>query len=103
MTQWMRIDRSAAQRISIQQDRKNDNDDHNGDDNDHKDDDDDNDKDDDDEYDDDEDNNQANNNQFQKTISSTKIFCEVSCVKWSQVISILLSFELVQGGRVMLR
>ncbi|XP_075250898.1 uncharacterized protein LOC142343097 [Convolutriloba macropyga] len=59
MTQWMRIDKSAAQRISSQQGRKNDNDDHIDDDNDHKDDDGDNDKDDDDEYDDDEDDNKV--------------------------------------------
>ena len=68
----------------------NDNDDHNDDDdNDHEDDDDDNDKDDDDDYDDEDDNN-ANNNQFQKTICPSKIFCEVSFVKRSQVTSILL-------------
>ena len=69
----------------------NDNDDHNDDDddNDHEDDDDDNDKDDDDDC-DDEDDNKAYNNQFQKAISSSKFFCEVSCVKRSQVTSILL-------------
>ena len=94
MTQWMRIDKSAAQRFSIQQDRKDHNDD---DDNDHEDDDDDNDKDDDDDY-DDEDDNKANNNQFQKTISLSKIFCEVSCVKRSQVTSILL-FNLSRSMR----
>ena len=66
-------------------DDRNDDDDHN----DHEDDEDDNDKDDDDVYADEHDN-KANNNQFQKTFSSSKIFCDVSCLKWSQVTSILL-------------